>query len=568
MPDSPNNTAEVNLSEPTTDYIIVGAGSAGCVLANRLSENGKHHVTLLEAGGSDRRFWIKVPIGYGKTYFDERVNWKYNTAPNDALNGRSSYWPRGKVLGGSSSINAMVYIRGARSDFNDWAAAGNPGWDYDGVLPYFVKSVDSDFARAAEDTASDASDSQNRFHRTGGPLTITNTENQVHPLCDTWLAAASEYGFAHTDDFNGATMEGAGIYPITTRKGVRASTSAAFLDPARKRGNLDIITRAQAQKILFKGKRAVGIEYTDARTKRSRKLVARREIILSAGAINSPQLLELSGIGQKDILERNNIAPVLINDNVGEHLQDHIGINYYYRSRVPTLNDSLSPLSGKIREGIKYILTRRGHLSLSVNQAGGFVRSNPARPHPNLQLYFNPISYTTSPSDKRPLMHPDPWSGFLLSFQPCRPGSRGSTHIQSSEYSESPMIKPNYLDTNEDIADVLEGCHLMRDLAATPSLAAVIESETHPGPSINTDEELLDDFRKRADTVFHPCGSCAMGPNADSTVVDSDLKVHGIENLRVVDASIFPNITSGNTNAPTIMVAEKAADLILQSATR
>ena len=545
-----NQTGIINTLPPaSTDYIIVGGGSAGCVLANRLSENGKYHVTLLEAGGSDRRFWIKLPIGYGKTYFDDRVNWKYTTEPCEALNGRESYWPRGKVLGGSSSINAMVYIRGARHDFDDWADKGNTDWGFDSVLPYFLKSIESDFDK-----------------NTKGPVKVTNTEDQVHPLCKTWLTAAEQYGFDITEDFNGEQMEGAGIYSITTRNGVRASTSAAYLDPARRRKNLQIITHAHAQKIEFEGLHARGVTFNKNGSRQT--LVARREVILSAGAINSPQLLELSGVGSAEVLERTGITPVLINENVGEHLQDHLGINYYYRSRVPTLNDALGPWTGKLREGLKYVFTRRGHLSLSVNQAGGFVRTSANMKHPNMQLYFNPISYTTAPSDKRPLMNPDPWSGLLLSFQPCRPSSRGSLHIKSNNAADAPAINPNYLATNEDIADVLAGCHLMRELAATPALQAILERETQPGPKAITDEQLLEDFRDRSGTVFHPCGTCTMGPDPANSVVDSELKLHGLTGLRVVDASIFPNITSGNTNAPTIMVGEKAADLILEQAAR
>lgn len=540
-----------NASDGSSDYVIVGAGSAGCVLANRLSENGRHTVTLVEAGGSDRRFWVKVPIGYGKTFFDQRVNWKYTTSENESLNGRSSYWPRGKVLGGSSSINAMVYIRGAKRDFNDWADRGNPGWDYQSVLPYFVRSVDSDFP-------------EGDFHQTGGPLKVTDTTQQVHPLCNTWLEGARQAGFDISDDFNGADMEGAGIYAITTRKGIRSSAASAYLDPARRRNNLRIVTNAHVRKVRFDTRRATGIEYVCGDNGPVKNLNANREVILCAGAVNTPQLLELSGIGAADVLERNDISPVYVNPNVGEHLQDHIGINYNYRSRVPTLNDSLSPWHGKLREGIKYLLTRQGHLSLSVNQAGGFVRTDEQQPGPNLQLYFSPISYTTAPSGTRPLMHPDSWPGFIMSFQPCRPSSRGSIHLDSADYRDAPVIKPNYLGTQEDIADVIAGGHLLRKLAATPALSAVIESETEPGLASNTDEDLVEDFRNRADTVFHPCGTCAMGPDMKNSVVNSQLQIHGVDGLRVVDASIFPNITSGNTNAPVIMVAEKAADVILR----
>ena len=547
-----NSTTNDNTShgrhEPDTDYLIIGAGSAGCVLANRLSENPRNHVTLLEAGGSDKNPWIKVPIGYGKTFFDQRVNWKYHTEADPALMNRSLYWPRGKVLGGSSSINAMVYIRGQANDFNDWASKGNTGWDFDSVLPYFVKSEDSEFP---------ASD----YHQQGGPLHVTRIEKQVHSLCDTYLQAAREHGFPVTEDFNGGQFEGAGIYSITTRGGVRESSASAFLDPAKKRSNLSVLTHAHVEKILFDGKRAVGVAYT--RKGKHSTLYAAREIIVSAGAVNSPALLEHSGVGSKQVLEDAGITPVHINPNVGEHLQDHIAVNYVYESHVPTLNDELYSWFGKARAAMQYLLTRRGHLSLSVNQSGGFVKSNPQQPHPNLQLYFNPLSYKTADSDTRKLMNPDPFSAYILSFQPCRPTSRGSIHIRDSDSTKAPAITPNYLSTNEDINEIVEGCHLMRELVQTPALSAVTKSELEPGSSLTSDEQLLDDFRARSGTVFHPIGTCAMGPDATNAVVDPTLKVHGLEGLRVVDASVFPNLTSGNTNAPTIMVAEKAADMIL-----
>ncbi len=539
------------MTSESTDYLIVGAGSAGCVLANRLSANGKHRVTLLEAGGSDNRFWIKVPIGYGKTFFDKKVNWKYQTNPDAGINNRSSYWPRGKVLGGSSSINAMVYIRGAERDFNDWRDRGNPGWGYQDVLPYFKKSEDSEFP-------------QDEYHSSGGPLHVTRTDKEIHPLCHTWLQAAREAQLPVTEDFNGAQMEGAGIYSITTRNGVRESTSAAFLKPARRNPNLHIITGAHAQRILFNNKRATGVEYR--RHGKVETISANAEVIVCAGAINSPQLLELSGIGNADLLGEYGIEMIHENSNVGEHLQDHIGINYYYKSRVPTLNDKLAPWSGKIKEGVKYLLTRRGHLSLSVNQAGGFVRSSSEHQHPNLQLYFTPISYTRMPNDKRELMNPDPYSAFLMSFQPCRPSSRGSLHIKSADPLQHPSIDPGYLATSEDLAEVVEGAHLIRTMAATPAFNDIIEHEILPGEKVATDAELLQDFRQRADTVFHPVGTCAMGGDSNTSVVDPALKVHGVSSLRVVDASIFPNLTSGNTNAPVIMVAEKAAELILADA--
>lgn len=531
------------------DYIIVGAGSAGCVLANRLSSNGKYQVHVLEAGGSDNRFWIQLPIGYGRTYFDERVNWKYQTNPDPGLNGRSSYWPRGKVLGGSSSINAMVYIRGQRRDFDDWAARGNPGWSADDVIPWFEQ-----FERR----------NGKPFPRGQGDLNVHNPKQDLHPLVNQFLGAAAEAGLPATDDFNVDNgFEGVGTYQITTKNGRRHSAARAFLHPAKKRANLQLSTNAHVTRVLFEGTRAVGIEYEQFGVLKTLK--ARREVILSGGAINSPQLLQLSGIGDTTLLNEFDIPVVANRPAVGANLQDHVGINYYYKSRVPTLNDQLYPWTGKLKAGLEYILTRKGQLSLSVNQAGGFVRSDQSQPSPNLQLYFSPVSYTRAPENTRPLMNPDPYSAFLLSFQPCRPTSRGYLRIRSSDPFEPPEIQPNYLSTNEDVADVVAGCHLMRELAKQPAFKDIISEELIPGPQCITDDALLEDFKNRGDTVFHPVSTCIMGSDPTTSVVDPSLRVHGVQNLRVIDASVFPNLTSGNTNAPTIMVAEKGADLVLQS---
>ncbi len=531
------------------DYIIVGAGSAGCVLANRLSANGKHLVHLLEAGGSDNRFWIQVPIGYGRTFFDERVNWKYQTNPDEGLNGRSSYWPRGKVLGGSSSINAMVYIRGQRRDFDDWAARDNPGWGADDVIPWFERFE----GRNGQP-----------FPGGLGDLNVHNPRQSLHPLVDSYLNAAEQAGLPSTGDFNvDGGFEGVSTYQITTKNGRRHSAASAFLHPALKRTNLQLSTHAHVTRVLFDGKRATGVEYEQHGVLKT--LTAEREVILSGGAINSPQLLQLSGIGDAELLSRLNIPIILDQPAVGANLQDHIGINYYYKSRVPTLNDDLHPWFGKLKAGLKYVLTRKGQLSLSVNQAGGFVRSDSSQSSPNLQLYFTPISYTQAPDATRPLMNPDSFSGFFLSFQPCRPTSRGHLRIRSSDPFEPPEIQPNYLSTNEDVADVLAGCHLMRKLAGQQTFSDIITEEVKPGSQATTDEALLTDFKNRGDTVFHPASTCIMGGDASNSVVDPTLRVHGIENLRVIDASVFPNLTSGNTNAPTMMVAEKGADLILSS---
>lgn len=533
------------------DYIIVGAGSAGCTLANRLSESGKFSVLLLEAGGSDLNFWIWMPIGYGKTFYRKSVNWMYETEPDPGLNNRVSYWPRGKVMGGSSSINAMVFIRGQPEDFEDWKAMGNPGWGWDDVLPYFKKLE-------TNDRGSDA------FRGAGGPVHVATMDRDLHPLCKTFIAAGQEVQYPHNPDFNGVSQEGVGTYQNTAKNGMRMSAARAYIRPAKGRSNLRIETHAHARTIDFDGKRATGVTYSQRGKIKS--ATARREVILSAGAVNSPQLLQLSGIGPGALLRRFGITPRHAAEGVGQHLQDHLGLDFLYRSKVPTLNDQLHPWYGKFWHGMRYVLTRRGPLSLGVNQAGGFVRSRPGLRSPNMQLFFSPVSYTKAPPGKRPLMNPDPFSGFLLGAQPTRPTSRGHLAIRSADPFEPVAIHPNYLSTDYDLQEMLEAYRLLRQLAAAPSLAKVIEAEIAPGSHLQSDDELIADCRARAGTVFHPVSSCRMGPDPAVDVVDARLRVYGVEGLRVADASIFPTLTSGNTNAPTIMVGEKAADLILEDA--
>jgi choline dehydrogenase len=534
----------------TFDYIVVGAGTAGCVLANRLTEDGKSSVLLLEAGGSDLSIWIQVPIGYGRTFFDKRINWMYDTEAVEGLGGRSSYWPRGKVIGGSGSINAMVYVRGQPRDFDDWRAAGNPGWGWKDVLPFFTKSEDFDRYSA--------------HHGRGGPQHVTEITPHVHPVCHSFIETAEGLGFPVTSDFNGSNAEGVGFYQINTRGGWRASTANAFLHPARKRPNLELRTKAQATRIVFEGARAVGIEYR--RGGKLHQVRARREVILSGGAINSPQLLMLSGLGDGAALAQHGISVQQHLPAVGRNLQDHLAVSYFYKVRTATLNDELHPLIGKAKAALRFAFDRRGPLSLSVNQSGGFIRSDADAPNVDLQLYFSPVSYTQTPLAARKLLNPDPFSAFLLSFNPCRPSSRGHLALRSADPLQHPVIQPNYLSTEHDIAEVLAGNRLLRKIAASRPLADMITEELVPGPAVQTEAEQLADFRARADTVYHPTGTCAMGPDAATSVVDAQLRVHGTEGLRVIDASIFPNITSGNTNAPTVMVAEKGAAMVLADA--
>jgi choline dehydrogenase len=517
------------------DFIIVGAGTAGCVLADRLTACGRFTVLLLEAGPSDRRLQIHLPIGYGMSFFDKAVNWMYRTEPEPALGGRSGYWPRGKVLGGSGSINAMVHVQGQPAELVDWAEAGGPDWSLD--------ALSGCMARVAERIAG------------------ADVSRDTHPLCSSFIFAGQEAGFAAEPDLSRLGADGVGHFRITTRGGFRLSSARAYLRPAMRRSNLDLQVDAHATRIGFDGLRACEVHFAQAGTTRVAR--ARREVILCAGSVNSPKLLQLSGIGPAATLRAQGIGIVQARNGVGRNLQDHLCIDHLYRSRVPTLNQQFGTLRGKIVAGLRYLLFRNGPLALSVNQAGGFVRSRPGLAAPNMQLYFSPLSYTRTPPGTRPLMRPDVFPGFLLSAQPCRPTSRGFVEIASADPMLPPRIVPNALATEHDISEMLEGSRLLRRLASAPALRDVIETELKPGPDIQSDAELLADIRQRASTVFHPVSTCRMGPDAETDVVDPCLRVHGVEGLRVVDASVFPSIPSGNTNAPTLMVAEKGADIIL-----
>jgi choline dehydrogenase len=528
------------------DYIIIGAGSAGCVLADRLSADGRHRVLVLEAGGSDDRFWIKTPIGYGRTFADASVNWKYQTAPNPGLNGRTMYWPRGRVVGGSSSINALVYCRGMPADFDDWRAMGHVGWSWDEVRPYFERS------ERRVDSASHAT--------TSGALDVKDVTPYLHPIGSNWLSAAKELNLPVTDDFNGPNPEGLGAYQVTIRDGRRQSAADAFLRPALARGNASLEINAWVTKIRISAGRAVGVEWNRGGVPQF--TAARREVIVSAGAVNSPQLLQLSGIGAGETLNPYGIAPLVDNVNVGGHLQDHLAVVYSFKATLPTLNNELHSVFQQSRAGLRYLLTRRGPLSLSVNQFGGFVRADSVASRPDMQLYFNPVTYGTGDAT-RTRIEVDAFPGFYLCFQPTRPTSVGRIDIASSDYRQPPRIAPNYLSTEKDVEDVVRGGRLLQRIARTKAIRGLISAPLAPDLSALTDADLVSDFRARAATVYHPVGTCRMGSSANDSVVDSTLKVHGVDGLRVVDASVFPTVTSANTNAPTLMVAQRGADFIL-----
>ncbi len=533
------------------DFVIVGAGSAGCVLAERLSASGRHSVAVIEAGGSDRRFWVQTPLGYGKTFYDSSLNWAYRAEADPGLAGRSDYWPRGKLLGGSSSINAMVWVRGDPADFDDWAAEGNPGWSYADCLPFFKSIEDNE---AGEDP----------WRGRGGALRVTDVSRRLHPLARRFIEAGRQAGFPFNPDFNGAAQEGIGVYQINTRNGWRMSAAKAFLRPAAKRANVSVLCNAMVTRILFAGRRASGVEIR--RGAQSRIVGARREVILAAGAVNSPQLLQISGVGPGAHLSGLGVGVLHDNVAVGRHLQDHIGINYTYRSRVKTLNQALRPWYGKLAAGLDFLIRSRGPLSLSLNQAGGFVRTRPDLERANIQLYFQAISTLGARSGTRPLLTPDPFPGFSLGLSNCRPTSRGVILARSADPFTAPRIVPNALATSEDVEVCLEGVKLLRRLAAQPALSEVVEAELAPGAEVRTDADLIQDFRMRSGTVYHPVGTCRMAPSGTSGAVDARLRVYGLAGLRVVDASVFPTIVSGNVNAAVMMVAAKAASLILEDA--
>ena len=536
------------MSTENFDYVIVGSGSAGSVLAERLTADGKSRVLVLEAGGSDRRLFIQMPLGYGKLFYDPAVNWLYHTEPDPGLNGARDFWPRGKVLGGSSSINAMVYIRGHAEDYEDWRRAGNLGWGWDDVLPAY---------RAIEDNEAGA----DAWRGSGGPLFISKNTRDLHPLVETYFAAASAAGLRRNPDFNGAGQEGVGPYQLTVKGGRRNSAARAFLRPAMRRANLMVRTGALATRVLLEGRRAVGVEYRLGGTLHR---IQAGEVIVAAGAINAPQLLQLSGIGPAAALRAHGIEVVHDNPNVGNHLSDHQGINYTWAMTVPTLNQVLRPWWGKLAVGMRYLLTRRGPLALSINHGGGFFRTDPGQTRPNMQLYMQAFSTLIPRPGERPLLTPDPFPGLSLGLSNCRPTSRGQISIASNDPSQHPRITANAFSTEKDVTEMLAAVKFLRRIADQEPMRSLIAEELRPGPDCSTDAALIDDFRSRSGTVYHPSCTCRMGPDPATSVVDARLRVHGIAGLRVCDASAFPMLIAGNTNAPAMLLGWRGAALILQ----
>ena len=526
------------------DYVIVGAGSAGCVLANRLSADGKHSVLLLEAGPKDSNVWIHVPLGYGRLFKEKTVNWMYQTEPEPGLDGRQVFQPRGKVLGGSSSINGLLYVRGQHEDYDRWRQRGNDGWGYDDVLPYFRKAENQQHGADG-------------FHGAGGPLPVSDL-SYADPLSAAFIEAAAETGVPRNPDFNGATQEGAGYFQTTTRHGRRASTAVAYLRPAKGRTNLHIETSALAQRIVFDGRRAVAVEYRKQGSLRTAR--ARKEILVSSGAYNSPQLLQLSGVGPAELLRKHGIDVVLDAAGVGHDLQDHLQVRVVMRcTQRITLNDVVNSPARKVLAGLRYAAFRTGPLSIAAGTSGAFFKTNPRLATPDVQIHFLPFS-TDKMGEK---LHS--FSGFTASVCQLRPESRGSLRIRSADPAAPPEIRINYLATEVDRTTNVEGLKILRRILRAPALKPYVVDEVDPGAKVSTDEDLLNYCRQRGSTIYHPTSTCRMGSDP-LAVVDQRLRVRGLDGLRVVDASVMPDLVSGNTNAAIIMIAEKASDMILGDA--
>jgi choline dehydrogenase len=525
------------------DFVVVGAGSAGCVLANRLSENGRHKVVLLEAGPPDRSFWIHLPIGYGKTMWDPKVNWQFYTDPEPNMDGRRVYWPRGKTLGGSSSINGLIALRGQHEDYDRWHALGNPGWAWRDVLPYFIKLETND------------APGDDQLHGRHGPVQVSSIPKR-HELIEAVIDAAGRLGVPRNPDFNGRKQEGVGYFQLTTRNGWRMSAAKAYLKPARRRPNLKVETGAQATRLLFEGRRANGVVYRKGG--RDVSLAARRGVILSAGAIQSPQLLMLSGIGPAADLAAFGIPVIADRAQVGANLHDHLQIRLIYRANRPiTTNDQLRTLAGRTKLALEWFFWSGGALAIGINQGGLFTRVLPDSDRPDIQFHIATLSADMAGGK------PHDFPGFTLSVCQLRPESRGKITLASPDPLAAPRIEANYLATDTDRRCATAAVAFARRLAGTAPLSNYIHSEVLPGPQAKTDADFLGFARKYGATIFHPSGTCRMGSDAEA-VVDPRLRVRGVDRLWVVDCSIMPELVSGNTNLPAIMIGEKASDMILE----
>jgi choline dehydrogenase len=526
----------------TYDFVIVGAGSAGCVLANRLSASGRNRVLLLEAGPDSRHPWLRIPLGYGKLFTDRRFNWCYTTEPQPGCHGRNVVAPRGRVLGGSSSINGLIYIRGQTQDFDQWRQLGNVGWSAEEVLPYFRLSEDNE--RGADE-----------WHGAGGPLGVSDLRDR-HPIAEAYVEAAQQCGYPRNADFNGAAQEGAGFYQTTMRRGVRSSTAVAYLAPVRDRSNLKVVPEALTTRILFDGRRATGVEYDVGGA--SHIAIANAEVIVAAGAFNSPQLLQLSGLGPAELLRSHGIPVVADLPGVGSDLSDHYFARLILRCKQAlSLNDAVRRWPRGAAAILRYALFRRGYFAIPAISAGCFLRAHPSAETPDIQASIALYSVKNIGDALHPI------SGVTAVCTLLRPESRGHVRIKSADPRQAPAIHPNYLATPNDCDTMVAGVRALRRIVQAPAMAQHIAEEVEPGPVCDSDDDLLDYVRRRGSTVYHPVGTCRMGQD-ERAVVDERLRVRGFEGLRVIDASIMPLVVSGNTNAATIMIAEKGAVMVLE----
>ncbi len=527
------------------DFIVVGAGSAGCVLANRLSADPRNTVALVEAGGKDTSPWIHIPVGYFKTMGNPNTDWCYKTEPDPGINGRSINWPRGKVLGGSSSINGLLYVRGQAEDYDGWRQLGNAGWGWDDVFPYFKRSETWE-------------NNNSEYRGTDGPLHVSPTRLK-RKVVDAWIESAVNAGYKHNDDYNGADQEGVGYFQLTAKNGKRCSSAVAYLNPIKNRKNLKIFTKAPTEALLFDGNKATGI-----RIRHKGKLVdlnANREVVLSAGAIGSPQLLMTSGIGAADDLKPHGIKVRNELKGVGKNLQDHLQARPVFKVNVPTINTEVGNLIRQAMIGVQYMVNRTGPMTMAASLGTGFLKTRPELATPDIQFHIQPWS-----ADK-PADGPHKFSAFTASVLQMRPESAGHLELASSDMRDYPKIHPNYLSTQLDCDTIVEGIRIARNIARQEPLKSIITESHGPGDHISNDDydTLLDWARETSTTIYHPTGTCKMGPDP-MAVVDERLRVKGIEGLRVADCSIMPIIVSGNTNAPAMMIGEKASDMILEDA--